>query len=44
MTKFFGGDENFIRRKILSKNVLASFDRFNTLQIWNIINGWLDGN
>ena len=67
MTKFFRGDENFVRPKFCPmKNfvrrkfcpkikfyVLASFDRFNTLQIWNMhirlpsdvkSSGWSDGN
>ena len=39
VTKLFRGDESFAQRNFFSKikfYVLASFDCFNTLQIWNI--------
>ena len=39
VTKFFRGEEHFVRRKCCPKikvYVLAGFDSFNTLHIWNI--------
>ena len=45
LTTFFRGDENFVQRKSFVRRkfclkikfyVFAGFDRFSTLQIWNI--------